>query len=62
MAKRRVLDIQRTFKKNQFVLTKEKLREILDRDDITLYLEVESHYQNGESELSVLIHIQNNLD
>jgi len=63
MAKqKKTLDIQRSFNKRSFVLSKEKMAEIFKRHDLTWWLEQESHYDNGESELVIRLHIAKNLD
>lgn len=60
--KKKTIDIQRTFNKRSFVLSKEKLNETLKRTDLTFWLEQETHYDNGESELLIRLHIAKNLD
>lgn len=63
MAKqKKTLDIQRSFNKRSFVLSKEKLNDILKRDDLTFWLEQETHYDNGESELLIRLRIAKNLE
>lgn len=61
MANKKVLDIRKTFNKKALIFSKEKLiKDVLSRDDVTLYLDKESHWNNGESEFILTIHIKNN--
>ena len=59
---RRRLDIQKTYVKKSFVVSKEKLKEGIDRADVTMYLEQETHYDNGESELVYRMYIKDNFN
>lgn len=56
------IEIQKKFNKRQYVLSKDKLTDILKRTDLTFWLEEETHYDNGESELVIRMHIAKNLD
>lgn len=57
---KKTLDISKTFKKKALTFSKDKLKEILGRTDITLYLDKESHWNNGESEMVFTMHIKDN--
>jgi len=59
---KKTLDISKTFKKKALTFPKDKLIQILqERSDITLYLDKESHWNNGESEMVFTMHIQDNI-
>lgn len=57
---KKTLEISKTFKKKAAIFNKDKLKEVLNRPDITLYLDKESHWTNGESEFVFTMHIQDN--
>lgn len=60
---KKTLDISKTFKKKALTFQKEKFIELLNsRNDITLYLDKESHWNNGESEMVFTIHIKDNFN
>lgn len=59
---RKQIEIQRKFNKRSFVVSKEKFKPGLEREDSTLFLEEETHYDNGESEFVYRLHIKDNLN
>lgn len=54
------IDIRKKFNKKQLVVSKDSLKAAIDRKDGTIYLEEETHYDNGESEFIYRLHILDN--
>ena len=56
----RKLDIKKKYYKKSFLVHKGKLQQALDRKDVTVYLDEEIHYDNGQSEMVYRMYIEDN--
>lgn len=57
---KKILDIRKKYNKKKLVVSKEALKKAIERNDVIVYLEEESHYNNGESEFIYRMYIEDN--
>lgn len=57
---KKVLDIRKIYNKKKLPVNKDALSKAIYREDVTIFLEEEIHYNNGETEFIYRMCIKNN--